>query len=149
MAVAQFDYAAWAAMFPELAGSVTSPIAASYFTIAQLLVDNTDCSPVADVNARLIMLDYVVAHLASLSGYPLQPGQTVPQPRDLVGRTSSATEGTVSVSTDYGAMRENSAWWMQTQYGAIFWQLTRQFRTMHYVAPMPRYFGPLYGLPRR
>lgn len=149
MAVAAFDYSAWAALFPEMAGSVNSTLAGSFFTVAELLLDNTDCSPVQNVAARLVMLNYATAHLASLSGYPLQAGQTIPEPRDLVGRTSSASEGTVSVSVDYGPMRENSAWWLQTQYGATFWQLTRQFRTMQYRVPPPRYFGPLYGLPRR
>ena len=142
MAVAVFNYAQWAALFPELAGSVSEPLATSFFAIAGLLFDNSDCSPVDDLTARLAMLNYVTAHLASLAGYPLAPGQTVPTPREMVGRVSSATEGTVSVTSDYGAMRENQAWWLQTQYGATFWQLTRWLRTMRYVPAAPRYFGP-------
>lgn len=142
MAVAVFDYDQWAAMFPEMAGSVNAALAGSFFSIAALLLDNTDCSPVQDVAARLTMLNYATAHIASLAGYPLPTGATVPTPRELVGRVSSATEGSVSVSTDYGAMKENSAWWLQTQYGAMFWQLTRWLRTARYVPAPPRYFGP-------
>lgn len=142
MAVAVFNYAQWAAMFPELAGSVNEALATSFFSVAGLLLDNTDCSPVQDVAARLTMLNYATAHLASLAGYPLGPGQTIPTPREMVGRVSSATEGTVSVSSDYGPMRENQAWWLQTQYGATFWNLTRWLRTMRYVPAAPRYFGP-------
>lgn len=149
MAVAVFNYTQWAALFPELAGSVNQALADSFFTVAELLLDNTDCSPVQNVAARLTMLNYATAHLASLAGYPLAAGQTVPTPRELVGRVSSATEGSVSVSTDYGAMRENEAWWLQTQYGALFWQLTRSLRTMRYVPAPRRYFGPAYGRPFR
>ena len=145
MAVAVFDYAQWAAMFPELAASVTSPIAESFFTIATLLFDNTDESPIQETAPRLVMLNYATAHVASLSGYPLPTGGSTPTPREMVGRVSSASEGSVSVSTEWAGMRENSAWWLQTQYGALFWQLTRGLRTMRYVAAPPRYFGPAYG----
>lgn len=149
MAVAVFNYTQWAALFPELAGSVTSPVAGSFFSIAELLVDNTDCSAIPDADKRLVVMNYAVAHLAKLAGYPLQVGQTVPSPSGLVGRVSSATEGSVTVATDYGPMRENQAWWLQTQYGATFWQLTRATRTARYVAAPPRYFGPVYGTLRR
>lgn len=147
MAVAVFNYSQWAAMFPELAGSVNSTLAGSFFTVAELLLDNTDCSPVQDATARLTMLNYAVAHLASLSGYPLPAGQSTPAPAS-VGRVSSASEGSVSISTDYGAVRESQAWWVQTQYGATFWQLTRALRTMHYIAAPKRNFGPAFGLRR-
>lgn len=143
MAVAVFDYGQFSALFPELVnGGVTESVALSLFGVAGLLLDNTDCSPVQDVSTRLTMLNYAVAHLASLGGYPLPPGGTVPVPSGIVGRVSSATEGSVSVSSDYGQVRESEAWWVQSQYGAIFWQLTRALRTMRYVPARPRYFGP-------
>ena len=145
MGVAVFDYTKWAAMFPELAGSVSEVLADSFFSVAELLLDNTDASPVCDVDKRLVFLNYATAHLASLSGYPLAAGQTIPTPRELVGRTSSASEGSVSVSTDYGAMRENQAWWLQSQYGATFWQLTRFLRTFRFFPAPRRNFGPLHG----
>ncbi len=149
MAVAVFNYAQFTALFPELTnGGVTNPVALSLFGVAGLLLDNTDCSPVQDVTVRLTMLNYITAHLASLGGYPLAAGATVPTPSGVVGRVSSATEGSVSVSTDYGAVRESAAYWLQTQYGALFWQFTRPFRTMRYVAAPPRYFGPRGGYGR-
>ena len=142
MAVAIFDYAKWSAMFPYLAaGGVTEPIARGFFDIAGLLLANDDCSPITDTDKRLVLLNYVTAHLARLAGYPVAAGGTA-QPDGMVGRVSSATEGTVSVSTDYGAVRENQAWWLQTQEGATFWQLTRFLRTARYLAPPPRNFGP-------
>lgn len=143
MAVAAFDYGQFSALFPELAnGGVTEPVASLLFGVAGQLLDNTDCSPVQDVAARLTMLNYVVAHLASLGGYPIAPGASGPAPSGIVGRVSSAREGDVSVSSQYAAMSGSEAFWSQTQYGAIYWNLTRAFRTMRYVPATPRYFGP-------
>ena len=149
MAVAVFSYPQWAALFPELAGSVNEQLADSFFTVAGLLLDNTDCSPVQDVAARLVYLNYIVAHLASLSGYPLAAGQTVPAPSGVIGRVTKATEGSVSVSTDYGAQGRGAAYWLQSQYGALYWQLTAWLRTARYVPAAPRYFGPRTGYGRR
>lgn len=140
MAVAVFVYADWIAMFPEMS-SVPEPAAAGFFSIAELLLDNTDCSPVQNVTQRTSLLYFATAHVASLAGYPVAAGGTA-APSGVVGRVSSATEGTVSVSTDYGAVSSQQAWWLQSQYGATFWQLTAAFRTMRYIAPRPRYFGP-------
>lgn len=146
MAVAQFDYAQFSALFPELAnGGVTEQVALSLFGVAGLLLDNSDCSIVSDVTVRGTLLNYVVAHLAALSGYPLAAGASGPAPSGVVGRISSATEGSVSVTSDYGAVRNSQAYWIQTAYGATFWQLMAPFRTMRYVAAAPRYFGPASG----
>lgn len=148
MAVAVFDYAQFSSLFPELIGTggVTEPIATALFLPAGYLLDNTDCSPVQDVAARLVYLDYVVAHLASLAGYPLAPGATGPTPSGVIGRISSATEGSVSVSSQWGAaMSDSEAFWLQSQYGAIFWNMTRWLRTARYIAPPPRYFGPAFN----
>ena len=136
MAVAVFDYAKWAAMFPYMA-AVPESVAGGFFTVAELLFANDDCSPIDDTDKRLVFLNYIVAHLARLAGYPAGTG-----PDGMVGRVSSATEGTVSIDSDYGAVRESQAWWIQTPEGATFWQLTRAFRTARYIAPAPRYFGP-------
>lgn len=140
MAVAVFVYADWTAMFPEMA-SVTGSVAESFFSIAELLLDNTDCSPVTNVTQRTTLLYFATAHVASLAGYPVASGGTA-TPSGMVGRVSSATEGTVSVATDYGAVSSSQAWWLQSQYGATFWQLTAGFRTMRYAAAPARYFGP-------
>lgn len=140
MAVAVFDYTKWTAMFPYLA-AVPEQIATGFFTVAELLFANDDCSPIQDADKRLVFLNYIVAHLARLAGYPVAAGGSA-QPDGMVGRVSSATEGTVSISTDYGAVRESQAWWIQTQEGATFWQLTRAFRTARYIAAPPRNFGP-------
>jgi hypothetical protein len=146
VAVAVFDYALWGVLFPELA-AVPEPVAQMFFDIAAgSLVDNSDCSVVKDVKVRSTLLDYATAHLASLAGYPLPTGSTTPTPSGSVGRVSSASEGAVSASMGYGQVRESQAWWVQTQYGASFWQFTRAFRTFRFSARPPYNFGPgAYG----
>lgn len=145
MAIAVFNYLQWAALFPALGDSVDEATASGFFSIAGFLLDNSDCSPVPDVNARLTYLNYVTAHLAALSGYPVAAGQ-VPSPSGVIGRVSSATEGTVSVDSEWGgSVSKSEAFWLQSQYGAIFWQLTRWLRTARYVPAPPRYFGPGLG----
>lgn len=140
MAVVVFNYADWTAMFPEMSG-VPEPAAEGFFSIVELLVDNTDCSPITNIKQRTSLLYFATAHVAALAGYPVAAGGSA-APSGVVGRVSSATEGSVSVSSDWGSVSNSQAWWLQTQYGATFWQLTAAFRTMRYVAPPPRYFGP-------
>lgn len=130
MAVATFIYADWIVRFPEFA-SVTEPTATDYFTEAGLYINNTDGSYVSDLAIRTRLLYLVTAHLAAI--YSGVNGQA---PSPLVGRISSAAEGSVSVSTEMGPMTNSQAWWMQTKYGAAFWQATARFRTMRYV-PAP------------
>lgn len=151
MAVAVFDYAQFSALFPELvAGGVTGSVASSFFVVAGYLLDNTDCSPVQDLAARLVYLNYATAHIASLSGYPMPAGGVTPVPTGVVGRVSSATEGTVSVSSEWGAsVSESEAFWLQSSYGALFWNLTRWLRTFRYIPAPPRNFGPFYSPPFR
>lgn len=140
MAVAVFDYAKWTAMFPYMA-AVPEVVADGFFTVAELLFANDDCSPIPDTDKRLVFLNYIVAHLARLAGYPVSAGGSA-QPDGMVGRISSATEGTVSIDSDYGSVRNSQAWWIQTQEGATFWQMTIALRTARYVPAPPRYFGP-------
>lgn len=140
MAVAVFDYAKWAAMFPYMA-NVPGAAASGFFDIAELMFANNDCSPITDPDKRLTFLNYIVAHLARLAGYPSSGGGST-GPDGMVGRVSSATEGTVSISTDYGSVSLSAAWWLQTPEGATFWQLTKFLRGARYIAPPPRNFGP-------
>lgn len=96
-----------------------------YFELATLYLSNSACSVVQDLGKRKALLWMLVAHIAQLSG-ALNGGQTGP-----VGRTSSATEGSVSVSFSFPE-NPNSAWFDQTPWGAMFWQATLKYRTMRY-----------------
>lgn len=126
--VVTFDFGIWSARYPELiAAGVTRPVADQYFFEAQLYCDNTPQSPVQNLIQRAVLLGMVTAHIAALNA-PLNGQPSSP----LVGRISGATQGSVSVQTEYQTPG-NAAWFTQTKYGAAFWQATAQFRTMHYV----------------
>ena len=126
-----FDYSAWAASFPELAGSVVQSQAQNYFGMAcdTPLGSRLTC----DLSGRgLRLLNLLTAHYAKLFG--TINGEA---PSGLVGRISSATEGSVSVSAE-GPPASNSSWWyLQTPYGAAFWNATANMRTMRYVPGYP------------
>ena len=139
MAVAVFDYTAWAARYPELAGTVDQALATALFTEAGLYLDNTDASIVADPALRLILLNMIVAHLAVMGG-----ALDGASPTGQVGRVTSATEGSVSVSLDTGLAPGTASWWSITSYGLNFWAATKRYRSMHY-RPGPR---PIFNPPR-
>jgi hypothetical protein len=142
LTVATFDYALWAARYPELATSVNPMLANEYFAEAGGYLDNTDNSPVADPTTRLRLLNMLVAHIAALNA-PLN-GQASTAG---VGRVSQASEGSVSVTLDMGTTSANAAWFQQTKYGAAFWQATASLRTMRYVPgcqPVFDRFGPYW-----
>lgn len=145
MGVAAFDYAAWVATYPEFV-SVTEPTADGYFNMATLFLNNTDCSPVTNVATRGVLLNMVTAHLVKL----FCPVNGV-APGGLVGRVSSATEGSVTVTTEYAAAKTNlEAWWTQTPYGAAYWAAMAPFRTMRYIpGPVPFLGSGIYGGGRR
>lgn len=127
MAVVVFDPAAFKVAYPAFA-SVPDEQLQNYFDLATMYLSNTDCSIVQDINKRQTLLWLLTAHIAFLSGALNPTG--VP---GLVGRVSSATEGSVSVSTEF-PVSPNGAWFMQTQWGAMFWQATLKLRSFNYRA---------------
>lgn len=134
--VVTFDYATWAARYPELAASVDEALATLYFGEATLYLDNSAQSVVRDLTARAALLNMLTAHIAKLNA--TIGGQP---PSGLVGRVASASEGSVSVSTDAGAIPGTAAYFAQTQYGMSFWAATARYRTARYI-PGPRpYLG--------
>lgn len=138
MGIAVFNYTNWALRYPALAATVNDYLAGSYFIEAGLYLDNTDSSIVDDVPTRLILLNMIVAHIASLNG----AGQGGGASSGMVGRVSSVTEGSVSISSDFGGVTNAQAWFAQTTYGAQYWAATARYRTMRYVAgPSPKYNG--------
>lgn len=137
-----FDPAAFKARYPEFS-SVDGGLLQAYFDeAAALYLDNTDASRVQQVEQRSVLLNLLVAHIAQLNvGSSVQPASP------LVGRVNTATEGSVSVGADMGAVPGTAAWFMQTRYGASYWSGTAQFRTMRYIpgassCPYPPPPGP-------
>ncbi|HCA3674588.1 TPA: DUF4054 domain-containing protein [Salmonella enterica subsp. houtenae serovar 43:z4,z23:-] len=128
MVVVIFDPAAFKLRYPEFS-SVDDALLQQYFTQATIYLDNTDFSRVSDLAVRAMLLNMLVAHIAFL--YSGANGQS---PSGLVGRIDSASEGSVSVHADMPGVTANSAWYMQTKYGADYWNATAPFRTFQYIS---------------
>ena len=135
MAVAVPVYADWIVLFPELS-SVSQASFNLYWVQAGLLLNNTDCSVVQDVTVRLQLLYILTAHVATLAQRNATGG-------GIVGVINTASEGDVSVSAINPAVTKSSAWYLQTQYGATYWQMTVNFRTMQYAPGAQRSYEPL------
>lgn len=128
MAVVVFNPTAFKARYPAFA-SVSDAYLQACFNESGLYLSNTDCSPVQDLTRREMLLWMLTAHIAYLSG-ALNPQGAAGGPNP-VGRTSSATEGSVSVSLEYG-VPGTAAWFSQSQWGAAFWQATLSLRSFRY-----------------
>lgn len=129
--VVVFDIAEFRALYPSI--KATDAQLVMFFSIAEGFLDNSECSVVKDLEQRKYMLYLLVAHMAALN-------QQTEAGNAVVGRLATATEGTVSISLDYGTMGNNERWYLQTPYGAMYWQLTKRYRSMLYrlgKAPMP------------
>lgn len=144
--IVTFEVNVFKTQFPAFA-TVADAALTFNFTLATLILNNSCCSVVKDANVRQVLLYTLVAHLTALA-----QGASGNPPSGIVGRIDKAAEGSVSVSAAYAAeMSVSEAYFAQTQYGALFWQMTAPFRTMHYVAPpvnacvggFPGYFGPV------
>ncbi|MEK7888230.1 DUF4054 domain-containing protein [Burkholderia contaminans] len=144
--IVTFDYGVWSLRYPALGAAVSEPLAQTYFDEATLYLDNTPCSPVQDVNVRALLLNMLVAHIAQLNqpvGVAAAGGSNTAAPSPLVGRITSATEGSVSVSTEMNVPPGSAQWFNQTPYGAAYWAATAAYRTMRYVSmPPPRNMDP-------
>lgn len=129
--VVVFDPAEFRDLYPSVKG--TDAQLEMHFKFAVWLLGNNECSLVKDLDMRKHFLYLLVAHMATLD-------QRTEEGNSVVGRVSSATEGTVSIGLDYGEMNDNARWYLQTPYGAKYWQMMKQFRSMLYLlgkAPMP------------
>ena len=107
------------------------------FNLATIQLNNSYGSIVQDEPTRAQLLNLLTAHITALlngvNGLP---------PTGLVGRVSGATQGSVSVQTDFTTESEAAAFYAQTQWGALFWQLTVIYRTAQYVTPCDQRYGP-------
>lgn len=129
--VVEFDFAEFVEMFPGFAAG-PEPLFEIYFELATQILNNTCRSVVCDGAKRLRLLYLLVAHIATIVPLNGGAGSGVV----IMGPITGATEGSVSIQSGFAAaITSNNAWFMQTQFGALFWQLTAVFRTMHYIAP--------------
>lgn len=153
----EFDYRWWQTRYPELAEWTPPDMAQNYFDMATMYCDNTDggpplvilgfgvvgCrstgSPVRNIPQRQVLLGLLTAHIAALWS-PLN-GTASP---NTVGRLTSASEGSVSVSVTYPEV-VGAEWYNLTKFGAAYWAATARYRMARYY-PAPR--SPLGGFRR-
>lgn len=138
MADVEFSYDYFQARYPELGAWATPSQAQGFWDVATMIFSNTSCSQVKDDDQRRTLLNLLTAHLAQLST-PVAGGGTGP----MVGRVSSVSEGSVSLSSDWGGAAEpGEAWYLQTKYGASFWATTRWMRLGRYYPGPQRFRQP-------
>jgi len=125
-----FDYSAWVARYPEFS-SVLESTAAMYFSEATLYCDNSGQSRVTDESVRSVLLNMLTAHIAFIAA----------RDAGVVGRISSASEGSVSASFS-GPTPGTGEWFLQSKYGAAFWQATAQYRKARMYAGQNRVLDP-------
>lgn len=138
--IVQFNYDGLVKMFPAMA-PVGPELLEVYWTIATTMHANDGSGPIGSTSLQSSLLNMLTAHIAQLfapkdpAGNPSAAGNTT---AGVVGRVQSATEGSVSISTAAleGFNTAQASWLGQTQFGAMYWAATAQFRTMRYVAPL-------------
>lgn len=135
-----FVPAAFRTLYPEFTGLSDAQLN-NAFNLATLALANTCRSRVFNAALRETLLNLLTGHVAKIMYGTIDAAGIVTPPQGIVGRINSATEGAVSVSAEMIATA-NSQWYLQTQYGAMYWNATARFRTAIYVAPLPTGDGP-------
>jgi len=126
MAIVVFDIGLFRARYPEFS-SVEDDAVSACWNEGGIYLDNTDSSPVANITERAVLLNMLAAHVCAMNF-----GVGGDAPSGLVGRISSATQGSVSVSAEYGPASGSKEWFIQTKYGAAYWQATARYRMPQY-----------------
>ena len=129
-----FNYGTWTTRFPEFA-VVSSALAQLYFDEASIICRNSVGECEVETWALPIWLNLLTAHIAWLNaprdpqGNPASAGEAESA---IVGQITNASEGSVSVALKANT-NPTADWYMQSRYGAEYWQMTAAIRTMHYV----------------
>lgn len=136
-----FVYSDWIAIYPEFT-NLSEALVTNYFNgIVITLHRNDGGGPVSLAATQTTLLYAVLAHICYLFGGVDNPSGGVTPSSQIVGRISNASEGSVSVTTEWGAsVRDSEAFWIQTKYGALYWTMTapyRQMRNMPGRGPVP------------
>lgn len=134
--ITAFDYGEWVVRAPALT-QVPESAVIGILPIADAYWRNDGTSPATTPELQKTIYYLIIAHLVQL----MYGTGATSNPSGIVGRITSASEGSVSVSSEWPTNPSN-AWYLQTTYGAAFWQLTAAYRTMRYVAGPRRIFNP-------
>lgn len=136
--VVVFDITRFRALFPEFS-NVTDVQLEFLFDEATDFLDNTAHSLVQDTAKRERLLYLLMAHIAYIRYGSVGSNGAIIGGTGVVGRASSASEGSVSASFELGDIGSGTAWYTQSPYGLAFWQATKVYRMANY------YPGHCYG----
>lgn len=132
-----FNYQTWIARYPEFTATVKADLAQEFFNEATIYHRNDGGGPVSNAAIQSTLLNIATAHIAQLAvGTAKKPAS------DIVGRITTAGEGSVSVSTEMQVPPGTAQWWNQTKFGAAYWAATAQYRTMRYLRGPVRPINP-------
>ena len=135
--IATFSYSDWSTLFPEFSNVDQTQVTGPVLTMAQQYLANDGSGPVCKIEVQTQLLNLIVAHVAQLLyGSATQPTS------GLVGPISSATEGSVSVATGL-VVNTSNQWYLQTKYGALFWQMALPYRLARYHPKITQQFQPV------
>ena len=124
--IVTFDPGLFIEAYPQFT-EVTQAALQNNFNAACLLLNNSYRSIVCDAPTRAQILNLITAHLtALLNGVWGQP------PQGIVGRISNATQGSVSVQTEFKSDSEAASFFAQTQWGVLAWRALAIYRTFRY-----------------
>lgn len=132
-----FDYASWIQAFPQFGSLNELQVTGPALTLAEQFCRNDGGGPVTKAATQTNLLNLMVAHVCQLM-YGVNGEAASP----LVGRINSATEGSVSVQAEWPQGSPAAAWYLQTPFGAMYWQATLPYRTMRYIPGPQRSFSP-------
>ncbi|TNH43754.1 DUF4054 domain-containing protein [Photorhabdus luminescens] len=122
--IVELNIAKWRELYPNI--TATDAQLEMYFVEACMILNNTEHSCVKNLKEREMLLYLLMAHIAILEN-------NVAAGNNSVGRAANASEGSVSISLDYGTTKNAEKWYIQTPYGAKYWQLTVRYRSFLYV----------------
>lgn len=138
--VVQFNYANWIARYPEFASIPQATVEQQYFPEATAYHRNDGGGPVPTAALQTVYLNMMTAHIAARYGAVNgEPAST------LVGRIANASQGSVTVGTDFPLESPSQAWFAQTKYGADYWNATKAYRFFRYRVRRGNAYGGLYG----
>jgi Protein of unknown function (DUF4054) len=125
-----FDPTAFIAAYPMFA-TVPQSALTNNFNLATLQLNNTLASIVQDEPTRATLLNLLTAHITALTN-----GVNGQAPAGVVGRIANASQGSVSVQTEFEAKGYSEGYYLQTPWGAQYWQSMVRYRTARYVRPL-------------
>ncbi len=128
MGVVTLDVAEWKLKYPQYNALTDSQVEDLFFA-ATTYLENTPQSVITDEDKRKYFLYLLMAHIAYLFYADANGNGGV---TGMVGRLSSASEGSVSVGSTISNAPFNAEFFLQSPYGFTFWQATKIYRMGFY-----------------